>query len=302
MYQIYYHSDDYGISPNSSKRILELVREGHLDSISIIPNMHYYDECIDILKTEWRSLPIKPKISVHINLVDGIGVSSGWTSPMSWGQLFLKSFIHNNGYRAARTLITDEICEQIRRLYADIKDLPGVDGELRLDSHQHTHIVPIVFDSMLDAIKLASDRDGVAYDSKLTYIRLSSEPFWMFMTTPGVVGTFPIINLVKNIILRVLGVSAHKKLTKRGIMHGMICGLNMSGCMDGKRMALLMPKLEAYAKKRDIYMEIFGHAGIVLPEEVSPEFGESHRIFYVDANRDVEYEGMKVVCNRLAGN
>ena len=302
MYQIDFHSDDYGLSPNNSRRILELIREGHLDSISIIPNMHYYDECIELLKAEWDALPVKPKLSVHINLVDGLGLTNGWKEPMSWGNLFLRNFTFGNQYRKTKSLITEEISEQIRKVYSDIKNLPGIESELRLDSHQHTHNIPIVLDAMFDAITLASDRIGENLYGRLTYVRLSSEPFWMFITTSGVVGTFPIINLIKNIVLRILGVSAHHKLSKQNIPHGMICGLNMSGCMDGKRMQLLLPKLEAYAKKRDCYMEIFGHAGIVLQEEVSPEYGESHRIFYVDSNRDVEYEGMKAVCNRLAEN
>ena len=44
------HADDYAFTVNTSRQMLDLMRDGVLDSISIIPNMTCYEECIDLLK------------------------------------------------------------------------------------------------------------------------------------------------------------------------------------------------------------------------------------------------------------
>ena len=57
------HADDYAFTVNTSRQMLDLMRDGVLDSISIIPNMTCYEECIDLLKEAIPSLPYLPKIS-----------------------------------------------------------------------------------------------------------------------------------------------------------------------------------------------------------------------------------------------
>ena len=95
MYAIDYHADDYAISVNNSKRMLELVRTNKLDSFSIISNMGCYAECMDILKKAWPTFDNKPLLSVHLNLIDGYRLSSDDNDIQnnSWGKLFLNSFI-----------------------------------------------------------------------------------------------------------------------------------------------------------------------------------------------------------------
>lgn len=286
MYMIDFHSDDYGISPNNSKRILELVKGGHLESFSIIPNMSYYAECMELLKKEWNELPKKPLISIHINLVDGNSLSGRW-SHHSWGEIFMANY----SIGKKRTLIYEdikaEISAQINRVFEDIKDLEGFNGKLRLDSHVHTHMIPIVFDAMMAAVE---GRD-------VEYVRLSKEPLCMFYSTAGVRGTFPFINVIKNIILRFYSHRVSKYLITHNIEHGLIWGLIMSGYMDGERMKKLMPKMEKYAAERNAYLEIFGHVGIVLKDEaIMEEYSEDDRMFFLSDDRNVEFHGMEEIC------
>lgn len=289
MYKIDFHADDYGISPNNSKRILELVRNGHLNSFSIIPNMSCYDECISILKAEWDSLPVKPLISVHINLIGGINLSNTGNQYPSWGKIFLPSLIPGKNRKRMFSQITSEIESQISRVYNDISSLDS-SLKLRLDSHVHTHMIPLVFDATIQAV------ENLGLTDRLEYIRLSREPLGMFLTTKGVRGTYSPVNIVKNLVLRFLSLRSSRILAKKHINHGLLWGLMMSGKMDKDRMSILLPQMTAYTQKKDTYLEILGHPGIVLPEESLPEFGPDDTVAFFSENRNLEYQAMEHCC------
>lgn len=280
MYFVDYHSDDYASSLNASKRILELVREGRLNSISILPNMSCYEECMEYLKKNWDSLPNKPYISIHVNLVDGMSLSGKYRAS-SWGKLFLRSYIPGIRHAVLKNKLTDEIKAQIKRVYEDLPEGAG----LRLDSHVHTHMIPIVFDAMLKAV------EELGLFKKLEFVRVSKEPFLMFFTTGGVVGTFPLTNVIKNVILNFLSGRCIRKLKEKTISYGYILGLIMSGRMDKERIDRLAPKVISYMKKRDMYFEIVCHPGIVLKDENLDDFSEGDRAFQISENRNIEYDG-----------
>ena len=147
-----------------------------------------------------------------------------------------------------------------------------------------------MFDDVMEAVK------ELGLEDELEFVRLSKEPLMMFFTTAGVKGTFPIVNVIKNIVLRVLSVRADKILKKAGITHGLLWGLIMSGKMDKDRMNILLPKMREYAEKRNAYMEILGHPGIVLESEMLPEYGPDDTEAFISENRNIEYEAMKA-CN-----
>ena len=198
------HADDYGISPYNSTRILDLVKSGHLDSFSIIPNMSKYDECMNILKVQWDSLPTKPLISVHINLIGGMSLSPDFIPFNSWGEIFLKTFCSSKEKEKIKKILKEEIECQISRVYNDTKQL-GL-TTLRLDSHIHVHMIPIVFDAMMEAVF------DLNLTEQLEYVRISKEPLMMFLTTKGIIGTFPPVNVIKNVILNLLSLRANCKL------------------------------------------------------------------------------------------
>lgn len=291
MYGIDYHADDYAISMNNSRRMLSLVEAGKLDSFSIVANMSCYEQCMDYLKKRWDELPKKPLLSVHINLIDGLALSKAQDPILvdkngylkaSWGDLFKASYLGGIKKIALKKELTAEIKAQIERVYKDLPDGCG----LRLDSHVHTHMIPIVFDSMLDAVNELGIMD------KLEFVRVSKEPLKMFLTTPGIVGTFPMVNMVKNIILNVLSGRAIRKLDELGIPNGRLWGLNMSGKMDLKRVNILAPKMIDYAKNEDVYLEVLCHPGIVLRQESLPEYGQGDLVEFFSSNRDLEFDAV----------
>ena len=289
MYRLDYHGDDYGISENNCIRFVELMKAGKIDSISIIPNMGHFDAAMKYLNEQWEGIDCKPLVSVHINLMDGFSLSGlkdsflvretsdGPVMNASWGRLFLRSFLP--GKKKLRLQLAEEIAAQIKRVCDKLPE--GV--ELRLDSHQHTHMIPVVFDAMLDAV------DCLEYSKKLSFVRVSREPLMMFLVTKNVRGTFPLINIVKNILLNMLSGRAERILKKKGIAYGGLWGLIMTGRMDRERVDKILPKMEKYATSGDRYIEILCHPGIVLESEKRPEYGIDDLTAFFSENRNVEY-------------
>lgn len=281
MNRIDYHADDYGLSVNNSKRILELIDSGKLNSISIIANMGCFEECMQLLNNKWDSWKVKPLISVHINLIDGYTLSkeSAEITNGSWGNLFLRSLIPGPAYTRLKNELKEEIKSQIT---AVVTALPQ-NNDLRLDSHVHTHMIPVVFDAMLQAV------NELELSDRLVFIRNSKEPLMMFLSTKGIRGTFPLVNAIKNIILNVLSIRVSKKIKLLNLPSTMLWGLIMSGQMDTQRVKKLSPSMLSYASKRDNYLEILCHPGIVLESEMRPEYGKADLGFILSSNRDVEY-------------
>lgn len=296
MYTIDYHGDDYGISKNNCIRFIELMKASKIDSISIIPNMSFFNEGTTMLRAIWNELEHKPMISVHLNLIDGFSLSKASNRHLtrklddgrlvmsaSWIKLLLFSYLPGKKKQILRQDISNEISMQLRQVYENLPD----GCELRIDSHVHTHMIPIVFDALLD----------VLYSEKLVekteYIRVSKEPFWMFFTTSGVRGTFSFINVIKNILLSVLSIRVERKLKTAEIDFGYLCGLIMTGHMDRQRVDLLLPKINIWMEKRskkgNSYLEILCHPGRVLREEHCKEFGEEDAVALLSDERDIEY-------------
>ena len=73
--RLYIHADDYALTVHNSKQILDCVKQGSLDGISIINNMPHFERCMNMLKTEIPNLPFLPALSVHIDLVEGRSLS-----------------------------------------------------------------------------------------------------------------------------------------------------------------------------------------------------------------------------------
>lgn len=181
------HADDYALSPNTSREMLDLMLNGILDSISIIPNMTCFDECMDMLKCQIPDLPFLPKMSVHINLVEGLRLSgSDYTheTPLiqsTWKSLFLASYdpIHRN---TVKNQLRSEISAQIKRVQPLIDeciriavsaDIPCIQTRIRIDSHQHTHMIPVVWDALCECLE--------ADHLEPEYIRNSKEPLTPFL-------------------------------------------------------------------------------------------------------------------------
>ena len=281
-----FHADDYGISLNNSREILECLKKGKLNSISIIPNTNHYEECMELLRNEWNSLPASPLISVHLNFIDGKSLSdeslpllhdSNKLMTTSWGKLFIASFIPGNRRKQLKQQLQEEIKAQID---AVTKSLPQ-DCPLRIDSHMHTHMIPVVAQALLEVID--------NYQYPVTFIRIAQEPFGAFIKKISLYKTYSPINFIKNIILNILSPSLKRELKRRHIAYSMLWGLIMSGHMDKNRIEVLYLDILHCANKKNLDLEILFHPGQALPDELdSANCKDDVNSFYLSENRIVE--------------
>lgn len=290
------HADDYALTPNTSKDIIKCLKAGKLDSISIVPNMSCYEECMDLLYKAIPELPYLPLMSVHVNLVEGIPMFKGeYNTPayesVSWGKLYMYNWIVGKSNPIVES-INEEVRAQIAKCQNSInkciriaKD-NGIKCEqsgLRIDSHQHTHMIPLVWNACLKACK--------DLGLELEYVRNSHEPLYVFLKNNDLRPTYRFTNIVKN---RILAIHSHKagRLSKQlGFNKMYLWGLIMSGNMDIERVSKLFHNVQDYASKNGRTLEILFHPGLVMPLEINDELNAEAVIsFYLNDGRKNEME------------
>ncbi len=158
------HADDYALTLNTSKDMLACMQAGRLDSISIVPNMSCFEECMELLYREIPKLPFLPLLSVHLDFVEGRSLAGKAAAPdlvkpgtdlmgLGWGGLFAASYLPHKRKKIRAQLVC-EIKAQIAKAQTAIETCIGIAARhsipcgqkgLRIDSHQHAHMIPVVW-------------------------------------------------------------------------------------------------------------------------------------------------------------
>lgn len=294
------HADDYALTPNTSKDILKCIKLGKLDSISIVPNMSCFEQCMEMLYEAIPELPFLPFMSVHVNLVEGVSLFKGSGDvpayeSLSWGKLYMYSWILGKD-NPIRTSIKEEVKDQIIKCQTAIDKCIRIARDnnvkcsqkgLRIDSHQHTHMIPMVWDACVAV--------GKSLDIGLEYIRNSYEPLMVFLNNKETRSSYRLINIVKNRILAIHSKKADKLCDELKINRMYLWGLIMSGNMDINRVSKLYKSVSNLADRKDRTLEILFHPGETLPFEINDELNAEAVIgFYLNDGRKKE---MKTVMN-----
>ncbi len=252
MQNTFFHSDDYGMSVHSSKYILSCCEEGVLSSVAGMPNSPVFAECCQMLNPYVEEGRIT--ISVHLNLVEGRALSQPDRLPLltdergffccSFGKLLMMTLSAKRS--RLKKEIQRELTCQIRRVQ---EAFPA--AELALDSHQHFHMIPLVFDTILDIIK--------EMPLSPRYVRLSCEPVLPFLLNPAILVKIRPVNMVKNLLLNVFGWLDKPALRRSGISYNLFWGLMFSGNMNLFVVKELRPVFERIASRRGLPLEILSH-------------------------------------------
>lgn len=304
MLKIDIHADDYALTVNTSKDMLSCMKKGGLDSISVVPNMSCFRECMALLYQAIPTLPFLPKMSVHLDFVEGRSLAGAKRVPLltkdntdlmglSWGGLFLLSYLPWKR-RAAKEQIKKEIRMQIEAAQAAINRAMDIAKEhgiacgqksIRIDSHQHAHMIPVAWEALTEVV--AEERYEVEY------IRNSREVLHPFLSEISLWRTYRPINFVKNILLSLYSHKVDRYAQTHNLEQMYLWGLVMSGHMDYGRIVRLYPKMTAKAEKEHRVLELLFHPGLTLPEEVSEEMDEeAAHDFYLRPDRHVEMEAV----------
>ena len=280
---IYFCADDYGITLPVCKRINECVAEGALNRISIVPNT----ELADIKKLVPKG---SESVGIHVNLVEGKAVSPPQEIPLladscgyfknSFAGLFLLSISKKR--REFKKQVYCEIRNQILRW----QDIMGEDFPVEIDSHQHTHMIPAIFGTLMNVIK--------DEHINVRYMRIPSEPISPYVKSPSLYFTYKPINIVKQWILKIFGAVNKKKFRKSGIKSALFMGVLFSGNMDGKRVSAVLKKYIELSLKKNCDIEVLFHPGYIEPGEEVPDKDKKGFVeFYLSEGRKTEFNTLK---------
>ncbi len=294
------HADDYALTVNTSKDMLECMRAGRLDSISVVPNMGCFEECMALFYEEIPKLPFLPLLSVHLDFVEGRSLAGREAVPdltkpdsdlmgLGWGGLFAASYLPGKR-KKIKIQLKREIKAQLARTQEAIEKamavakktgVPCKQRGLRIDSHQHAHMIPVVWEAVLEAVS----EEGY----RVEYIRNSREVLGVFLTDVSLYRTYRPVNFVKNRVLALYSRRADRYYRTHGMEQMYLWGLVMSGRMDQERIGRLYAKMRKKAERDGRKLEILFHPGLTLPEEVTSEIGrEAAADFYLREDRHVE--------------
>ena len=295
MINIDIHADDYALTVNTSKDMLECMSNGLLDSISILCNMDCFEECMQMFYDMIPSMPFLPLISVHIDLIEGKNISQevpllskeGKMS-LSWKDVYFMSF---SGKRnELKKELKKEIKAQIDKVntvlnrciaIAEENNVPHQQKGIRIDSHQHIHSIPLVFDALAETIE--------ENNYPIEYIRNPKEPLLPFLTQFSLWKTYRPVNFIKNRLLMFYSGKNDRYCDDHHMEKMLMWGLMMSGKMDAERIKKIIPEMKRTAEKENRRLELLFHPGLAFESErnkLIPE--ESMNDFYLNKNRHVE--------------
>lgn len=298
------HADDYALTAATSEDMLSCMEKGYLDSISIVPNMSCFRECMERLYEAIPTFPFLPTMSVHLDFVEGHSMAGAECVPLlvrkgsslmglSWGGLFVSSYLPWKR-TVVKNQLKKEIKAQIETVQTAIDRAMGIANKhgiscgqrsIRIDSHQHAHMIPVVWEALTEVIE--------EEHYEVEYIRNSKEMLGAFLSEFPLWKTYRPINFIKNILLSLYSHKVDRYAKNHDLDQMYIWGLIMSGYMDYDRIAVLYPKIISRAEKDRRMLEMVFHPGRMLPEEVSDEIGEeAARDFYLREDRHVEMEAL----------
>ncbi len=259
---IEFHADDYGLFPEQSKRILDCCENGVLNGVSIMPNSSYLRECMEMVA------PYKDRlaITVHLNFMEGKALTPHDEIPdltnedgifnISFGKMTIGSY---NLFvrRRLKNQIKKELKAQIDAC------MPYLDSEhVRLDGHGHYHMVPVLFDALVETI--------LENDYHVSFIRFPEENVTLYANHKAEIGQSLLpINRIKVIVLNTFGKRNRRKYADfiQRLESFKFMGVMLSGHMSYENVNPLMNDAKKWAADENANLEVLFHPGSVLEQE-----------------------------------
>lgn len=227
------HADDLGLAAGVDAAILELARSGHLDGASLLVDGPTAPEAAQA----WVGLGRPRSLCLHLCLTEGPDRSAGPNLPASFGQLLLASVLPQR-----RALIRPQLEHSLRRQVRRYRELTG-ETRIRLDGHQHIHLVPVVLDTVLN----------LAEELQIDWIRTTAEPLPTELPWTAWASTVRHGGLLKWLVLQVLSAQAEPKLLAHGIgTNGAFAGVLFTGRMAGSAMTRSLAALASTGRRRGL--------------------------------------------------
>ena len=286
---IEFHADDYGLFPEQSRRILRCREEGVLNAVSIFPNSPDLQRCLEQLDPVAREL----RLTIHLNLMEGKSLCPPEQLPLlvdgegvftvSFASLLLAPL--TGKYGQYRQQLKRELSAQIHAL---LPYLQAQGAPLRLDGHAHWHMVPVVFDALMDVIR--------EEELPVEYIRMPAEPVGLFFRHLPALFPFHPINIVKTALLRILCRRNRRRHRQAlaAMKQSLFLGVLFSGNFGYEKFRALLPDARRLAEKKGWDLELLAHPGAVYePEDVEKLTNRDDVHFLTSPCRDEEGRALR---------
>ena len=277
---IYFCADDYGISEGANRRIENCLEYGVLNKISVLPNGKASD-----FKERLSYKDVM--LSLHINLVEGRPLSEPNDASLliSDKGYFKYSFIGlfflsiSNKRKEFEKQVYTEMQSQIKFW----KKASDENTSISIDSHQHTHMIPLIFKTLMRVI----EDEGLNVQS----IRIPAEPILPYVFTPSLYFEYNLIGLIKQWLLKTFALVNRRELKKSKIQSAYFIGILFSGKLNEARIRKLLPHYLKLAKKHNKNIEIGFHPGYIKDKEKLLDGSrQDFRKFYFSPWRNIEHE------------
>ena len=277
---IYFCADDYGISAYSNSRIENCLENGILNKISVLPNGEISD-------FKQRLSGTNTTLSLHINLVEGrplsepndvdLLISDNGYFKYSFVGLFFLSM--SNKRKEFEKQIYIEIQNQIKFW----KMAMGENTSISIDSHQHTHMIPLIFKILMRVI----GDEGL----DVSIIRIPAEPISPYLFSPSLYLEYKPTGLLKQWLLKALAFANRKEFAKAKIKSAYFMGIMFSGKLNEAKIKKLLPLYLKLAERKNRDIEIGFHPGYVNNgEKLIDGSRQDFRKFYFSPWRNIEHE------------
>jgi predicted glycoside hydrolase/deacetylase ChbG (UPF0249 family) len=248
-------ADDFGLSPGITDGILRCIDDGLLDSVSLVPNGADFERAAAALR-ERKDM----HVSVHINIVEGSPVSDAAAIPRLVGAngKFRQSFVTlaYQQFAPGRREVEKQLYQEIQAQVMRVREALGEERPIHLDSHQHVHMIPFVFDLFLHA----------ARDFGLSRLRLSSEPLFLHFGK-GAAAAYLGTGIIKSLVLGTLSAVNSGKLVSSGIRGSRnFIGILFTGRMTAAAAGTALAAVTGHAGNDDP-VEVTFHPGRALENE-----------------------------------
>lgn len=256
--EIEYHADDFGLFPAQSQRILDCQEKGCLNGVSVMPNSPFLPSAMAWL--EGKNMAV----TIHLNIIEGrclcpprdipLLVDRDGVFRVGFGQLLLRSFLPGrNTFRA-------QLRKELRAQITAVAACYPAGTPLRLDGHAHYHMLPVVFDALMDVLR--------EENWPVSYIRIPREYPLLYLRHWRELQDFAPINLAKVLILNLLAWRNQRKYQDYlgKLEQKVFLGVFLSGRMYRENVERVLPDAMALAKKKKQNLELLAHPGGVYEE------------------------------------
>lgn len=135
--RIIVNADDFGADSRTNARIIECFERGLISTASVMVTMPGYDEVV----SWYSSRQQKPKLGIHLDLDEGIAVSSSFSTTYGSSKLFYRGNFLVTG-TTYLGIISRELDAQINKFVASGMPLNHIDSHHHL--HNHFRIARVV--------------------------------------------------------------------------------------------------------------------------------------------------------------